>query len=432
MRNKILIDREKRMDTIKEIISNDNCFVIAIKCNICGDDKNINEANIVKKYFLNEVCKCFEVQNVLFFESFDGNYYLVKINKGDELEIKRTLVNLEDCAIGRYVDLDLYTNLEKSITRSDLGVTSRKCIICGDEPAICMRSSKHSVEEVISKTIQDIRYEAAKLVANACAQSMIEEVSAHPKFGLVTKQSSGKHNDMNYDTFIKSIDAIEPFLVEYAMEGYCIDDTTFPRLREIGKRAEVAMFEATDNVNTHKGSIFILGFVIPSIVDCLYNDKSFDMIETNIKFLGKDILNDFLTVTKPTTYGEELYLKYRITGIRGEVKKGLKSVFSVINDFENYPGDNNQLVIDMIARYMSFLNDTVILHKNDIGFLDFVKSVGQDICDAGGCMTTEGSDLVDEYTQKFIDANISPGGSADMVITSLLLLKVKCLFVWEI
>lgn len=431
MKNKILIDREKRMDTIREVISNNNCFVVVVKSNICGDNKNIKEANMIKKYFLNEVCNKFDVLDIEFYESYDGNYYLVKIKQDDEVKVKSLLVEIEETALGRYIDLDLYTNLEKSITRSDLGLGSRKCVICGEETISCMRSMKHTVDEVLAKTISDIRLEMANIIANYSSLSMREEVMAHPKFGLVSEHSNGKHTDMDINTFNASIEAIKPFLVEYALEGYNLDENSFSRLREIGKRAEVAMFNATNNINTHKGSIFILGFIIPSIIDCIYNNKDFSNVSQNIKYLAKDIMSDFSNLTKATTYGEEAFLKYNITGVRGEVKEGLVKVFEVVNNFKDYPGNNNQLVLDLLCTFMSFLNDTVILHTNEVGFLEYVKSVGEEVIEAGGSRTSQGMELIEEYTSEFIDANISPGGSADMVIASLLLLKSKETF-WVI
>ncbi len=427
IREKILNDRENRMNLIKDIINKYNKFVICIKCNVCGDEKNFVEFEFVKKYFLNKVLNSFDVITTDYYESLDGNFYLVTINENDFEAVKRQLVNLESELLGRFVDLDLYTNLEKSITRSDMNLPERSCIVCDGVIASCMRNKTHSVDEVLEITRNGIKSDLVQLVCDISKQSMIEEVSAHPKFGLVTKLNSGKHEDMDYYTFIKSIDAMYPYLFEYANCGFNINEESFLKLREIGLRCERAMFDATNGINTHKGTIFILGFLLPSLVDAIYNNKSIEDASNTISNLAKDILNDFSDINKPKTVGEEMYSKYRITGIRGEVLGGLNKSFEAAKLFE-YTNLTNEVVIDLIAYFMSCLDDTVILHSKDLGLLEYVKFIGKEVIDAGGSTTVDGMKLVEEYTADFISKNISPGGSADMTIASIILIELRKMF----
>lgn len=154
------------------------------------------------------------------------------------------------------------------------------------------------------------RERAAAAVSSAAVRSMLFEVSASPKPGLVDRFSSGSHEDMDYFTFLASITAISPYLqlmadyprrffeeqedqefpsdpsslqlcseglpsvdpvrTEYITTKYIPDKKSqaeevfnyaalFPGLRRIGREAETAMFRATGGVNTHKGLIFSLG-----------------------------------------------------------------------------------------------------------------------------------------------------------------------------
>ena len=69
---------------------------------------------------------------------------------------------------------------------------------------------------------------------------------------------------MDYDTFVKSTYAIKPYILRMAVEGFHWNHELkdlFPHIREIGKQAEKAMFQATDGVNTHKGIIFTMGIL---------------------------------------------------------------------------------------------------------------------------------------------------------------------------
>ncbi len=269
--------------------------------------------------------------------------------------------------------------------------------------------------------------ELVEIVVNYAVSALLEEVKAHPKFGLVTSKSQGKHTDMNYETFEKSIFAIKPFLYEYANEGFEIDEESFPRLRIIGLRAERAMFEATNQINTHKGIIFLFGYLLPSIVDAIYNQKEYYEISENVKFLGQDLLKDFenIETKQELTYGEKVFVEYGITGIRGVVFDGIKIAFDIAEKFEYIESDINELVINILVNCMMSLDDTVILHKKDIETLDYVKQRSEKIIELGGFSSEQGKKEIYDFTDECIEMGISPGGSADLVSVILILLKIR-------
>ncbi len=426
IRLKILDDREKRLNIIAKKIKNTDNLLLTIKANICGNNKNIREANIVIEYFKNKVLKHFESISIEKIESFDGNFYLLELDEQEYLKVKKHLIEIESCELGRYVDLDLFKDGEKSISRRDLDIPARRCLVCGKDYNLCLREKSHSVEEVLEITKESIKKSFVDILISMTTQSLVEEVTAHPKFGLVTKLSSGKHKDMNYETFIDSIDVLQPFFVEYALEGYNFDEESFAKLREIGNRAEVCLLEKTQGVNTYKGIIFLLGILLPSIVDCVYNNKSFEDIQKNIKFLCRDILNDFNNIDQKSilTYGERIYLDYGITGIRGVAESGIEIAFDLEKKIE-LCDNRNDLVIDILLHTMTELDDTVILHKGSIEILNYLKRKSKEIIELGGYATDLGNDCVEKLTQECIMYNVSPGGSADIVTIVLILLKVR-------
>lgn len=156
---KILDAREERLNIITKKREKTNNLLICVKVNICGNDKNIFETNIVLNHFINIIKEEFNIINIDKYESFDGNFFLVEITENDVVTVKTKLVDIENRKLGRYVDLDLYGNSQKSVTRGDLGLPKRKCIICNDDYTICQRERRHTVEEVINKTKEDIRNE---------------------------------------------------------------------------------------------------------------------------------------------------------------------------------------------------------------------------------------------------------------------------------
>ncbi len=424
IRLKILEDREKRLEIISDKINSTNNLIVTIKANICGNDKNIEEANIVLNYFIKKVLKKFDVISYEKVNSYDGDFYLVELNESNYNAVKIKLVEIESLGIGRFVDLDLFKNGEKSITRTELGLPKRRCIICDGEYNTCLREKRHTLDEVLKSSKEQIRSLFIENLIFNTKKSLIAEVTAHPKFGLVTKLDNGKHKDMDYSTFIKSIEVLVPYFREYAVEGFEFSENTFPKLREIGKRAEDALFEATGGINTYKGIIFLLGILLPSIVDVVFKGKYLEDISENIKLLCNDILDDFKDIDKKEklTYGEKIYLDYGITGIRGVAHSGIEIAFKLVDRFSLKTGIND-LVIDILLNCMANIDDTVILHKSKIETLQYVKKKSSELLELGFYSNNE--EEFEAFTKECIELNISPGGSADIVTVILLLLKIK-------
>ncbi len=417
-RLEILEAREKRFLRVKSAFEDSSLFLIVIKANICGNDKNILEANIVLKYFLSALFSKFNVSSYESFTSADGSYYFVRIFDDNVFTVKKVLVELESGVYGRFIDLDLHVNSGPSISRVDFGFEKRKCLICNDDYSYCMREKRHSVQEVVMYTRKKLRELLVSDILEIVESALIDEVSAEMKFGLVTKTTSGVHNDMDYDLFLKSIEALMPYFKLYVEEGFVMDDDSFKRLRSIGVRAEKAMFEATGGVNTHKGLIFLLGALLPIVVKVIYHKLDFLDISMQVKEFTKPVLNDFIALSDKTflTKGEEAYLSYQMLGVRGEVTNGLQLAFHATESFNL---EEDHLVLKLLLFMMERLDDTVILHRGKLDSLAYVQSVAKKL--------NEFFDLeeVSKYHLKFLEKGLSPGGSADMVVVSLVLMNLK-------
>jgi len=102
-------------------------------------------------------------------------------------------------------------------------------------------------------------------LAERAREALIREVDLTPKPGLVDLRNTGAHKDMDHRTFLASADAIAPYLKEFCLLGHSmahIPTSLFlPLIRPVGITCEEAMFDATGNVNTHKGAIFSMGLL---------------------------------------------------------------------------------------------------------------------------------------------------------------------------
>lgn len=160
--------------------------------------------------------------------------------------------------------------------------------------------------------------------------ALLKEVGTTPKPGLVDLHDTGAHKDMDYDTFVKSTYAIKPYILRMAVEGFHWNHelkNLFPHIREIGKQAEKAMFQATDGVNTHKGIIFTMGILATAAGYELKTNGHIDVIKVldTAKEMVEDDMNrelEEMVYKDPETHGEEIYFQYGVKGIREEARSG--------------------------------------------------------------------------------------------------------------
>lgn len=133
--------------------------VVAMKLNIPGPIKNNVSLKIlfdegVKKFLLNlsysEDIKPFK--NIHLQDKTGNECFIVFDESG--IMLKRVSVEFEDhFELGRLFDIDVLDNLHegRAISRGDLGVPPRRCLICQKPAKMCARSRNHSVAELQEK-----------------------------------------------------------------------------------------------------------------------------------------------------------------------------------------------------------------------------------------------------------------------------------------
>src|SRR5579864_424203 len=104
-------------------------------------------------------------------------------------------------------------------------------------------------------------------LAALARQALIAEAELTPKPGLVDRRGNGAHKDLSLELLRRSAHAIEPLFHEMAVvsQGAHPSQSIRERLAQIGRRAERAMFEATDGSNAHKGAIWALGLLVSAL-----------------------------------------------------------------------------------------------------------------------------------------------------------------------
>lgn len=81
-------------------------------------------------------------------EKKTGNEALYSVGT-DEKTLKRLCSGIEDThRYGRLFDLDVISRDGAPVSRTELGMPGRKCLLCGRDAHACARSRAHSVEEL--------------------------------------------------------------------------------------------------------------------------------------------------------------------------------------------------------------------------------------------------------------------------------------------
>lgn len=443
-----LFDREKRVDYQEKLLKeNNNKTLVTIRINYPGIEKS--------NYITDDIVNTIYDDILTYYGKFIVFKHKYKNKEGivahflfdlDFVNVKKEMINVEEEHIlGRCLDIDVYTLKNDrviGISRSDLFKKPRKCFICDLDAKICSRAQTHTIEEiksyfeVVYKNYKEIEKKTDSLsyeVSHRALKGMISEVSTFPSFGLVSPVSSGSHEDMDYYTFLHSAMAITPFLKEMFKVGYSYysPECIFDAIRDIGKECEEKMFETTNNINTHKGMIFLMGISMAAIGKALYDNKEFSEIQEIIKSMVKNILNDFKDLHKKDklTHGEKLYLDHGFTGIRGQVQDGLSVLFEhIIDKYEDSSLKENDLYMQILIELMARVEDSTVVYRHDINTLRKVQSDAKEILNMGGVFTLEGKQRCHELEDLYIKEHISPGGCADLLAISILLIDVKKIY----
>ena len=165
-------------------------------------------------------------------------------------------VELEDIdPIGRLYDMDVLDTDGKKISREDMGLPRRKCLLCENDAAVCARSRAHSLEALTDRTgfllYLTARQWMTEFIAVRAYLALNQEFSTTPKPGLVDKNNRGAHTDMGIKHFFASANALRPYFCRFAEAGYLTRDeepaVTFCQIRSIGIEAEQAMYRQIRN-----------------------------------------------------------------------------------------------------------------------------------------------------------------------------------------
>ena len=265
------------------------------------------------------------------------------------------------------------------------------------------------------------------IIAHLATQALQAELDTTPKPGLVDKDNSGAHRDMDYALMSRSIRAIHPYFVRLALLGFAADIPSHDDIVKTGIEAERAMFEATNGVNTYKGALFSMGLAVVAAAGKAWQGSSItpqtlSAAISKLAFAFPDTKGTHGSKAKQTAASETATFK----GALDNAREGYPMLF---NDWLPFyanlskNGEPHALHLTLL-RIMCDLDDTNIVYRTSLAMMKQVKEESRDVLsrwseathgtpqDDGG---TNLDTILGDMNRSFVQRNISPGGSADML-----------------
>lgn len=247
------------------------------------------------------------------------------------------------------------------------------------------------------------------LISSLVVAALQKEVDTTPKPGLVDRNDSGAHCDMDHRLMTRSIRTLHPFFTRLAALGFHTELPDVEKVRAMGMDAERAMLQATGGVNTHKGALFAFGLTTVATAWLLYNHGK--VAANSLRETVSAMARRF--PAPQGTHGSEVFGHYAVKGALANACDGYPQLFcDWLPFYRNARGDEYALHKTLL-RIMSSLDDTNVYFRKDAVTAMQVKR------EAGSLLNDFSVEALEAMNRRFIDANISPGGSADMLALTI-------------
>lgn len=156
----LLDSRENRVWHQQELIEKYGGVLVSVTLNIPGPIKDKPEYRKVMEWGMEALLAAFGA-NVIYSETRflkTGTEGYVCLEGLEKTEAKYLSVIIESMSPkARLLDIDIMDK-DGAVSRSELGLDARKCLICDEDAKACARSQKHSMEELIAR-VEELCYD---------------------------------------------------------------------------------------------------------------------------------------------------------------------------------------------------------------------------------------------------------------------------------
>ena len=372
--------------------------------------------------------------------------------RGPGRQIKELCAAIEDRdPLGRLFDLDVLDPERGGWSREDLGLSPRRCLVCGREGKGCASRRLHSVEELQEKTreiltgffarqdreaLAGFRQETESRQCGLCGNNC--QLTVNTFADGATFISGNRcdrpisHRDMDLFTFLDSTAALLPYWHQAVSIGQetagLLPEETFARLREAGLAAERAMFRATGGVNTHKGAVFSLGCVLGAAGRLWTPEgpcRDAARLLAECALMSASAAEEAFSALTPETartFGARLYLETGLRGIRGEVAGGFPSVLETglptLRALLREGVSLERAGISVLLALMARTSDTNLIARGGPEGQRWAAAQAAELLAQSPLPALEAVEALD---REMIRRNLSPGGCADLLAVTYFL-----------
>jgi triphosphoribosyl-dephospho-CoA synthase len=346
---------------------------------------------------------------------------------GPAAAVKRRTVAIEETlAAGRLVDLDVFETGGLPVDRASLGLPRRRCLACEEAAVDCMRTLRHSREELARLVARLLHASECEHLAEALVQGARIELDLTPKPGLVDRRDNGSHPDLTFELMSRSIDLLPEYYEE--LLGLlatrelrpAIDDATLGECVAAGLRAEQRMAKAI-GTNAHRGYIFLSGLVLLGFAqrgECRMpgagGSGGSARLRESIAALARRIVKAGHAAAP--THGGRVRQRHGVRGILGEALNGLPAIFDhalpALERAESRVGPTEAARHDAMATLMTVVEDTTTLHRGGAEGLERLRKDGQRIL-AAIDTSADYVPLLEQLNAEYRAVGLTMGGVAD-------------------
>ncbi|MBO4465610.1 MAG: citrate lyase holo-[acyl-carrier protein] synthase [Bacteroidales bacterium] len=152
----LLDSRDRRVQHQKQLLlAYPGCSLICLTVQLPGPVKRSRESLIIGQAGLAELLNKFgSVLRHTHVRDLETGYEAYLVVPMKARDVKRICCKIEDThPLGRLMDIDVLDGVEP-LSRADLGLPARQCLLCSNEARYCMRARTHSTEELLDKISQ--------------------------------------------------------------------------------------------------------------------------------------------------------------------------------------------------------------------------------------------------------------------------------------
>jgi triphosphoribosyl-dephospho-CoA synthase len=273
---------------------------------------------------------------------------------------------------------------------------------------------------------RDARAITPAVLGELAAGALRAEAVLTPKPGLVDQRGSGAHGDMDLAMFLRSAAVLRPWFTTLAHAAASTPGTSRAglalrrELGRIGRSAEADMLTATGDINTHRGALFSLGFLVAGAARAMTTAPAAVALAAAELARLPDV-----AACQPRSHGDLVRDQCPGVGAAPHAAAGfpvtMRTALPALRAARNRGATETVARLDALLAAMAVLEDTCVLYRCGAAGLELIQRGAAAVLTAGGAGTALGRRRLLRLDGRCRTHGLSPGGAADILATALFL-----------